>query len=230
MPRVSTKTKRSPLIQSEKNRIYQELRKEILTLTLSPRVLLVESALAERFGVSKAPVREALAILQRDGLVEALPRKGYLVTPLTVNDVHELFHLRMVLEGAAAELAATRITEDELLYLENLEPKSTKGAAASIPKFLDINKKFHHAVASASRNTRLTSLIVGITEETERAIAASYRGGEHSAIVKALRDRDPEGARIAMINHIRGAESRALNWQASPYQPALPSGDALVRH
>jgi len=229
MAKVRAKTITRPIFQSEKKRIYLELRKEILTLSLSPKVLLVESALAERFGVSKAPVREALAILQRDGLVEALPRKGYLVTPMTVNDVHELFQLRMALEGAAAELAATKITEDELIYLESLQPKAAKGAAPGMAQFLDNNRKFHHAIASASRNTRLILLIEQITEETGRAIAASYRIGEHTAIVKALRDRDPEGARTAMIEHIRGAESRALNWDASVYQPGFPSEGSRVR-
>ncbi len=218
-----SKSRTRPIYTSEKNRIYLELRKEILTLSLSPRVLLVESALAERFGVSKAPVREALAILQRDGLVEALPRKGYLVTPLTVNDVHELFQLRMALEGTAAELAATRITEEELAYLESLQPKESTGGDPNLAKFLENNRKFHLAVARASRNTRLILLIEQITEEMGRAIAASYRIGEHKAVVDGLRAHDPQWARTAMIEHIRGAESRTLHWEASSYPSVLPS-------
>src|SRR4051812_1969029 len=92
-----TRPKQRPVFRSEKERIYLALRKDILTLALAPREVLVESALAHRFKVSKAPVREALAVLQRDGLVEALPRKGYLVTQVTIDDLHELFEVRAAL-------------------------------------------------------------------------------------------------------------------------------------
>lgn len=143
-------SKPRPLFGSEKKRIYLELRKDILTLSLPPRELLVESALARRFSVSKAPVREALAILQRDGLVDALPRKDYLVTPITVSDVHELFELRVALEGTAAELAATKITEEELEYLESLKPPASANRGSGLNKFLDYNRKFHLAVARTS--------------------------------------------------------------------------------
>jgi DNA-binding GntR family transcriptional regulator len=213
--KTKSKTSKPKPFTSEKKRIYLELRKDILTLSLSPRELLVESALAERFGVSKAPVREALAILQRDGLVEALPRKGYLVTPITISDVHELFELRIALEGTAAELAANKITEEELGYLESLQPPLSPKRGPELEKFLDYNRKFHLAVARASRNARLARLIEQTAEEMERAIAASYEIGEHMLIVDALRARDPARARVAMIQHIRGAESRALHWEAS---------------
>ena len=200
---------------SEKNRIYTELRKEILTLSLPPRELLVESALARRFEVSKAPVREALAILQRDGLVEALPRKGYLVTPITVGDLHELFELRVALEGTAAELAATKITDEELDYLESLQPPPSAKAGSGLNNFLEYNRKFHLGVARASRNARLVQLIEQTNEEMGRAIAASYQIGEHSKILDALRSREPARARRMMIQHIQSAESRALNWEMS---------------
>src|SRR6185503_18918663 len=100
--------------------LYQSLRNEILTTLLPPGTILVENALAARFSVSKTPIREALALLQQDRLVDSLPRKGYLVTTVTVDDQRELIELRAAIDGAAAELAARRITPQELDALERL--------------------------------------------------------------------------------------------------------------
>jgi DNA-binding GntR family transcriptional regulator len=197
--------------RSEKDRIYQTLRREILTLALSPRQLLVETALAQRFGVSKTPIREALAILQRDGLVEALPRKGYLVTPITVNDVDDLFELRVALEGLAAELAAMRMTPEELAQLESLQPpRATDPTVGDVRKFLEYNGEFHATIARASRNARLVKLIEQMNEEMSRMIAASYEIGEHKTVLAALRSGDPTAARAAMVEHISASQTRAL--------------------
>lgn len=215
--------------RSEKDRVYSKLRKDILTLSLTPRELLVESALARRFGVSKTPIREALAILQRDGLVEALPRKGYLVTPITVDDVHELFEVRAALEGAAAELAATKITEEELDYLARLRPPPAATRTTGLEKFLDYNREFHLTVARATRNARLAQLIEQTTDEMSRAIAASYEIGEHTHIIDALRAGDPARARTAMVEHIHASQARALKRETSGFRPlALP--DRISRH
>jgi DNA-binding GntR family transcriptional regulator len=199
--------------------VYTELRKEILTLVLSPRELIVESALAKRFGVSKAPVREALAVLQRDGLVEAFPRKGYLVTALTVNDLKELFELRIALEGTAAAMAASTITEFELDILERLQASPSNSKQPDIAKFLEKNHEFHMTIARASRNARLATLIEKTTEEMGRAIAASYSIGEHAPIIDALRARSPARAYTAMVEHLKGAEFRALHWEMNKSSP-----------
>jgi DNA-binding GntR family transcriptional regulator len=197
--------------RSEKDRIYHALRREILTLELSPRALLVETALARRFGVSKTPIREALAVLQRDGLVEALPRKGYLVTPITVNDVDDLFELRVALEGMAAELAAMRMSPEELAYLESLQPpRAVDPTVGDMRKFLDYNGNFHAAIARGSRNGRLVKLIQQVNEEMSRMIAASYEIGEHKTVLAALRSGNPAAARAAMVEHISASQSRAL--------------------
>jgi DNA-binding GntR family transcriptional regulator len=200
--------------RSEKERIYSELRKEILSFEINPRELLVEGFVAKRFGVSKAPVREALAILQRDGLIEALPRKGYMVTPVTFQDVRELFELRAVLEGSAAELAAGKITDQSLDYLANLQPRSS-----TIKEFLDYNLEFHSIIARESQNARLARLIQQTIDEMGRAIAAAYEFGEHDDLIEALRSRDPARARIAMVTHIREAQSRAATRAMRVFPP-----------
>ena len=84
--------------------------------------ILNERDLAKQLGVSKTPVRETLTVLDHEGLVRTLPRKGYLVTPLTVQDVHNFFDLRVILESAAVELAVTRMTDDQFASLLSLVP------------------------------------------------------------------------------------------------------------
>jgi DNA-binding GntR family transcriptional regulator len=199
----------STAFRSQTDRVYSSIRKAILTLDLSPRELLVESVLAKRYRVSKTPIREALAILQRDGLVEALPRKGYLVTPITVHDLHELFELRIALEGSAAELAAMRVTPAEIEHLATLKPPDVT-SHREMHKFLDYNREFHVAVARASRNARLVQLIEQVNEEMSRLIAASYEIGEHAGIIDALRNGDPVRARAQMVEHIAASHERAL--------------------
>jgi DNA-binding GntR family transcriptional regulator len=145
-----------------------------------------------------------------------------------VSDVQELFELRIALEGTAAELAATKITDAELALLESLKPPPLANNDPDLANFLDYNRKFHLTVAGASRNVRLSILIEQTTEEMGRAIAASYRIGEHAAIIEALRARDPVRARNAMVEHIRGAEFRALHWGATNSSPGVTLEDARL--
>jgi len=210
---------RRSVFRSQKDRVYRSLRKEILTLTLSPRQMLIEAALARRFKVSKTPIREALAVLQRDGLVEALPRKGYLVTPITVRDVQNLLELRVALEGAAAELAAPRLTPDDLAHLESLRAPQDPDAPGGMQRFLDYNREFHLTIARASGNSRLAALIEQVNEEMSRMIAASYQIGEHGLVIDALRTGDPQRARVAMIEHIASSQGRALKRDVVDFAP-----------
>lgn len=198
--------------QSRKQRVYRALRQLILTLALPPGRLLVESQLAARFRTSKTPVREALALLEQDGLVEIVPRRGVLVTSITVRDVRELFELRMALEGAAAQLAASRITAEELERLETLIARSQAVLTAGPPRpgdrkvmqqLLDTNREFHLTIARASGNARLARLVERTLDEMMRLIALGYELGQHVEILSALRTGDGEQARAMMVNHVR---------------------------
>jgi len=173
--------------------------------------VLVEGAVARRFGVSKTPVREALALLQQDGLVESLPRRGYLVTGITVRDVHELCEVRAALEGAAAELAATRITAAELTELEALlVPPQASVDGKTLRRHLEGNRRFHVAIARASGNQRLTRLVGRTLDEMTRLIAMGYETGEHAELIAALRSGDGHRARAALVNHILVTRERVL--------------------
>jgi DNA-binding GntR family transcriptional regulator len=220
--------------RSKKERIYAALRQDILALVLRPGAVLVETALSRRFAASKTPVREALALLQQDGLLEAMPRRGYLVTAVSVDDVHELFELRMALESAAAELAAQRITPEEIEHLESLTlPADAASRRRGLRSTLDRNRAFHVAIARASRNERLARLVGRTIDEMTRLVAMGHQIGEHRQITAALRTGDAQRARAAIIDHIAMTKERVLKRQlggaaaeTDSHDPGLSPGDS----
>jgi DNA-binding GntR family transcriptional regulator len=202
-----------PGAASKKDRIYHALRQDILALALRPGTVLVETALARRFAASKTPVREALALLQQDRLLEAMPRRGYLVTAVSLDDVHELFELRIALEAAAAELAAERITPAELDRLEATILAPAEVGRLGLRASLDRNRDFHVAIAAASRNERLARLVGRTIDEMTRLVAMGHELGEHRQIVDALRTGDGRRARAAVVEHIALTKERVLKRQ-----------------
>ncbi|WP_342364096.1 GntR family transcriptional regulator [Terrarubrum flagellatum] len=191
-------------------RAYDVLRRKIITGEMRPGHEMSESELAEQLSVSKTPVREALARLAVEGLVEAFPRRGYRVTPVTIKNMNDLFTLRALLEGAAGAMAATKLTEDELDALDKLANASyVLGETASMQIFVRANENFHSAIARASGNPRLHALVMSHLEECARFfyMGAQSRdvnpetSNDHHRIVEVLRERDPEKARAALIEH-----------------------------
>lgn len=212
-----------------RNQVVAILRDAILTCRLAPGAVLNERELAEQLGVSKTPVREALSLLNHEGLVQILPRQAYVVSPITVRDVHESFDLRVILECAAAELAAARITDEELARLDAIV--SGEAAAEPLAATLDRNVDFHTLIARASGNERLTQLIERLLGEMPRLITVGYVMGEHEQVMKALRERSPVRARAAMREHILTVKEKALGAAASgaPWTGAARPSLASVR-
>ncbi|EPX81872.1 GntR family transcriptional regulator [Salipiger mucosus] len=190
--------------------VYAQLRREILTCELKPGADLSEADLAARFEVSKTPVREALAALRLDGLIRTFPRRGYQVAAITFGDMNELFDVRTILESGAAELATSRITEAELADLAELaEGTYDASAQTALAEFVGKNRSFHLAIARASRNERLYTMLERQIDELERFfyLGATLRdvnsetNEEHKEIVEVLASRDPARAREIMIRH-----------------------------
>ncbi|MBL0124830.1 MAG: GntR family transcriptional regulator [Betaproteobacteria bacterium] len=211
---MATINRKQPLPNlSLRKQVVAILRDAILACRLEPGAVLNERDLAEQLGVSKTPVREALSLLNHEGLVQILPRQAYVVTPITVRDVHECFDLRVILECAAVELAAARIGDDELAQLEAI----VSGEADTEPsaETLVRNTGFHSLIARASGNERLTILIEKLLGEMPRLITAGYVLGEHESLMKSLRERNPVHARDAMRQHILHVKEKALGAAAS---------------
>ena len=189
---------------SLKQKVYEALRREITDGSLLPGDLLKERELAELYGVSKTPVREALSLLEQENLVKAIPRAGYMVTQLTLRDVQEVHQLRVTLESMAARLAAENISDEELEELEGM-------AATSDPEeALLFNHRFHLVIARASGNSRLAKMIEQLLDDTDRWAALDVARLTptvlligHQAELEALRTRDPDIAEKAMREHVQ---------------------------
>ena len=140
---------------------YERLRIEILTCVLEPGATFTEGDLAERFKMSKTPVREALGALRVEGLVQAFPQRGYQVVPITLGDLRDLFDIRTIVEVGNAELASQRITPEEVENLYSLvDVHYDSREQRSLKDFIAANRGFHGAIAKASCNERLYELVL----------------------------------------------------------------------
>ena len=186
-----------PVDQSSASAAYQRLRRAIVRVELAPGNVISEAQLVERFGLSKAAVRAALARLRADGLVLAEPRRGHVIAPLTMRDVREIYDLRLLLEPPAAEAAAGRVTRAELTRLRTLcQPVPDLDDGASAERFLRANRDIHLSIAEAGGNQRAAAIVARLLDDSERARLIALRAGaaehgvrahaEHLALLDAL--------------------------------------------
>jgi DNA-binding GntR family transcriptional regulator len=196
--------------------ILERLRGLILTGEYGPEERLIEEQLAQRLGVSRTPVRQALTMLEAEGLVEIAPNRGATVCSFSIEDVWDIYDLRAVLEGHAARRATGRIEGGELERMRKLA-REMEGLAGrfddheeEIRVLVALNQEFHGTIVEASRNRRLQRLINRTVEiplmfkaffwytPHERAISNQY----HRRILEALEKGDADRAEIIMREHV----------------------------
>ncbi|KIX16500.1 MULTISPECIES: GntR family transcriptional regulator [Paracoccus] len=190
---------------------YRRLLADIKSGQLLPGARLRETELAERLGISRTPVREAIRQLEADGLVTHQARQGATIRNLDYAEVIELYEMRSVLEGTASRLAARmaqRVEVVELTELNDALAASEPGAAAQ-----ELNRQFHRTLLDAARNRFLvktmsalqkTLLILGPTtlaDPTRPEAAAA----EHAAVIRAIAAHDGDAAEAAMRAHVEAA-------------------------
>ncbi len=213
---------RPPLVQIKldnykplRELVFEALREAIVKGVLKPGERMMEIQLAEEMGVSRTPVREAIRKLELEGLVAMVPRKGAYVASLSMKDIVEVFEIRGALEGLAAELAAERITEDELEELERFLVRIMESIESSdLTLMVEVDTDFHAQLYRASRNERLSQIINNLREQIQRfrktslSLPGRMRAAleEHKKIVEALSTRDSSLARRLAEEHIENAE------------------------
>lgn len=176
---------------SATEKAYRVLRSEILNCELAPGSRVVEGEIAERLNMSKTPVKKALGMLVHEGFVEVRPRHGYRVTEITLADVQEVYQLRQILEPAAAELAATNATPEQLQGLRALVEDHADG---TYEERADKLLRFHEILAAASGNGRLAATMASLLDEMQRLLSIgldieesiSLHAGEHRELLDAL--------------------------------------------
>lgn len=215
MSDVDVEQDRQPLTE----RVHQRLRDDILHARLQPGQTILEAELAVRFGVSKTPVREALRLLAQDGWVIVLPRKGYLIRPLGLDDLREVFHLREMIEpGLASEAAwrAQRVNEDPGI---RAAVEGQRSAREDLDLALTSASEFHVRIAELGGSGRGAKIVANLVDEVTRlhhlmpSLEAHINSREeldaHEAIATAIQAGDQKEAFRAMRDHLR-ATDRAL--------------------
>jgi DNA-binding GntR family transcriptional regulator len=209
---------------------YTAIKRRIIELALPPGAPFSEGELAAELGFSKTPVREALARLRQERLVEAVARSGYRVTPVTVKGARDLFQLRALLEGEAAAVAAKRGADvDALQELDALCHTSYNPAdPASVARFLEANTRFHVGVAALGGNDALAMMLQQVLEQLERlfhvGLAISARSDEvvheHEELLTAVKAGDAEAARRVASGQSEASQQMVM--------AALLSSDSVV--
>lgn len=200
-----------------RNRVFQEMRKDILSCQLAPGAELRELDLARRFGTSKSPVRDAMQKLEREGLVEIAPRQGHRVAPVSMGDATDLIDLRQILESAAIRQAAERATDAELDALDRFRTADS----SSLRAFAEYNRSFHSELARLSGNARIAQELARLMEGYERMCVLSLSNpagpewwerplADHRAIIDALQARDAARAVLRSRRHTARSQAAIL--------------------
>lgn len=190
--------------------VYEKLRDQILRVERRPGDVIYEADLAQEFAVSKTPVREALRLLAHSGWVVVLPRKGYLIRPVELRDVRDIFAIRRMIEPSLAEEAARSATREQIASLTDLLDKHS--TATELDEALLAARKFHLALAEISGSHRIYAMLEGLVDEVRRLhhllphvetrITSQQEIDAHAAILSALTDHDPDQARALTIEHL----------------------------
>jgi len=143
--------------QTNAEQAYQEIKKRIIRTDLSPGAVINESELMEQLGLGRTPIREALKRLQSDDLVVVKPRRGIFVSELAITDLTQIFEVRVELESLAVRLACQRISQKELLKLEDLADQYTKINRDLKDDLILLDSKFHSLIREATHNRFLIS-------------------------------------------------------------------------
>ena len=199
--------------------VFHTLRRGIMQGDLKPGERLMEIKLANRLGVSRTPIREAIRMLELEGLVVMIPRKGAQVAEITEKDLKDVLEVRMGLEELAVKFACQRITEEQL---DNLYHASRKFEEAvkreDLTELAQADVDFHDLIYKATGNERLVRLLNNIREQMYRYRVEylkdeEIRGSlvqEHDTLLEKLSQRDLEGAKQVTQSHIERQQAYIL--------------------
>lgn len=202
------------------DRAYERIRHDIISCALAPGTEISEAQLCAHYKLGKAPVRMALNRLAHDGLVRAIPRRGYRVTQITLKDIHDVFELRLMLEPVAARMAVGRVDAQRLRVLDEISRSGYQpGDAKSTARFLDANKQFHVTIARATGNARLAEAVEQLLDEMTRLLhlglglrdRSQEMSREHRTLIKALARGDGDAAERISREQIDAARSMVLS-------------------
>ncbi len=199
--------------------IFTTLREAIIMGELKPGERLMEVQLAEKMGVSRTPVREAIRKLELEGFVNMVPRKGAHVARLSVKDIMDVLEVRASLDGLATALAAERITDEELKELKHVQSQFENYVEKdNLQCIIKKDVEFHDIIYHASKNDKLIQIVNNLREQVYRFRVIYLKDfsstkeviKEHMEIFDALIEKDSKAAGEAAKSHIKNQEMMIL--------------------
>ncbi len=200
--------------------VFHTLREAILKGDLRPGERLMELQLASKLGVSRTPIREAIRMLEQEGLAVTIPRKGAEVAKMTEKDMEDVLQIREALDELAVQVACDKMTAQQLKEL-TLAMKNFENAiqAGKLKKIIEYDVEFHDIIYRATDNPKLVTLLNNIREQIYRYRVEYLKGKEnyprlvreHEEIVTALKQKNKERVADAMRSHIRNQAEAVKN-------------------
>lgn len=210
---MTTMARGTPLAEQA----YAALKRDIIRCRLRPGEPIIESWLASEHGMSKTPVREAINLLRREGLVVVVPRRGTFVKSVDVGDVHDTYRLRLLLEPDAAVLASQRASAEDLKHLDELSAATTD-EKADLTDINEANRVLHVGIAEAARVPLMTPMIRSLHEEVERFFnlqgllsGSRYTSVNHGRLVDTIRSGDEERVRAVAAEGIQRSRNYMMD-------------------
>lgn len=191
--------------------VFKTLRQAILKGELEPGERLMEIQLAERLGVSRTPIREAIRKLELEGLVLMIPRKGAEVAKISEQSLDEVLEVRRSLDELAIELACKRISPEQLEQLEQAEKQFADAVSkGNILNIAESDEHYHDIIYEATGNSRLVQILNNLREQIYRYRLEYIKDAdkrqilviEHRRILQAIKNKDVPEAKLAVREHI----------------------------
>jgi len=199
--------------EGDVERVYRMLLEWVVTAVLPPGEFLSEPDLAQRCDTSRTPIREACSRLAQDGWLSLIRRKGWIVTPISVRDIVEMYEYRKILECFTVDRAARCGTDEQIEELRSLLAVETR-PTATLPDILQANSAFHLRLAELSANRRVVAeltLTLRYVRRLDKICTQTVPGWiGHEEIMGAIVARSPEKARAAMSIHIDSTRDKMI--------------------
>jgi DNA-binding GntR family transcriptional regulator len=212
------------VIKSEKTirrKIYEHLREQLLSGKIQPHQHLIEAKVARDIGTSRTPVREALHSLELEGLIESIPRVGYVVKPISEQEVEEICEIRAAIEGLAARWAMEKGHEKLVIELQkNISIGEDKVSKGDVRAFVDMDAKFHEIISKFSGSQRLLELAQTLRRHMLRYRIQSIYSVDnvlraidgHKGILRAIEKRNLGEVNKAIQHHMEQSKKDILRY------------------
>ena len=203
-----------------KEKAYNLIKEKIIHCEFMPGDDISEEQLAKEIGASRTPIREALLRLEQEKLVNIYPRKGIVIAPISVKEIHEVFQIREIVESQVAKIACKMIPEEHMLnFKEHFKKIDTAEYTMTDIEYFDLDIEFHKYIVSSSKNNHLIEFMNKIFDQDYRMRVIVMKTSmqerkrnrpEHLEIINAILQKDEAKIEDAIRKHIANARNAAL--------------------